>query len=70
MMRMKKGERRRVEISPAAGFATSNWEPAPKLRAGKQSIVAYQQVLNGFGSQQPPLPAPFIWDIEVTRIRG
>lgn len=69
LLGMKKGERRRVEVSPAAGFETSNWEPAPKLRAGKQSIVAYQRVLNGFGSQ-PPFPAPLIWDIEVTRIRG
>ena len=66
---MKKGERRRVEVPPSVGFDTSNWEPSPQSRAGKQSIVAYQRILKGFGSQ-PPFPAPLVWDIEVTRIRN
>ncbi|CAB9506867.1 expressed unknown protein [Seminavis robusta] len=69
LLGMKRGERRRVELTPNVGLATSNWEPAPKTAAGKQSVRAYQRVLDGFGSQ-PPFPAPTIWDIEVTRIRN
>ena len=65
----KKGERRRVELPPNVGFETSNWEPAPKTRAGKQSIKSYQRILEGFGSQ-PPFPAPTIWEVEVLRIRS
>lgn len=66
---MRKGERRRVELPPEVGFETSNWNPAPKTKSGKQSIMVYQRILNGFGSQ-PPFPAPLIWEIEVTRIRS
>jgi len=65
---MQKGERRRVEIPPEVGLETSNWNPAPKTKLGKQSIMVYQRILNGFGSQ-PPFPAPLIWEVEVTRIR-
>lgn len=65
---MQKGERRRVEVPPSVGFETSNWLPAPRSRAGKQAIVAYQRILNGFGSQ-PGFPAPLIWEIEVLRVR-
>jgi len=65
---MKKGERRRVELPPAVGFETSNWKPEPKSRLGKGSIVAYQRILTGFGSQ-PPFPAPTIWDVEILSFR-
>jgi FKBP-type peptidyl-prolyl cis-trans isomerase len=69
LLGMKRGERRRVELTPNVGFATSNWEPAPRTAGGKQAIRAYQRILEGFGSQ-PPFPAPTIWDIEVLRIRN
>mmetsp|Transcript_9157 Transcript_9157/g.21835 ORF Transcript_9157/g.21835 Transcript_9157/m.21835 type:complete len:241 (+) Transcript_9157:138-860(+) len=68
MIGMQKGEKRRVELPPSAGLATSNWKPAPNSKAGKQSIVAYQRILDGFGSQ-PGFPAPLIWEIEVLRVR-
>jgi hypothetical protein len=66
---MQKGERRRVDLPPNVGLQTSSWQPAPRSRAGKQSIVAYQRILNGFGSQ-PGFPAPLIWEIEVLRVRS
>jgi hypothetical protein len=66
---MQKGERRRVELPPVVGLETSNWQPAPRSRAGKQSIVAYRRILDGFGSQ-PGFPAPLVWEMEVMRIRN
>ncbi|KAL3940667.1 MAG: hypothetical protein SGBAC_004832 [Bacillariaceae sp.] len=68
MIGMQKGEKRRVELPPNAGLATSNWNPAPKSKSGKQSIVAYQRILDGFGSQ-PGFPAPLVWELEVLRVR-
>jgi len=65
---MKRGELRRVSLPPAVGFGTSNWRPAPTSRRGRQTIIGYQQVLNGNGSTQPPFPASTIWDVEVARI--
>jgi hypothetical protein len=67
---MKKGERRRVEVPPNVGFETSNWKPEPTTRRGKQSIVGYQSILKGRGSNQPPFPAPTIWDVEILSFRG
>lgn len=66
---MKKGERRRIELPPTAGFETSDWKPEPRSRPGKAAVVAYQRILNGFGSQ-PPFPAPTIWDVEVLSFRN
>ena len=66
---MKKGERRRVEVPPSVGFATSDWKPEPTTRRGKAQIVSYQTVLNGRGTSQPPFPAPTIWDVEILSIR-
>jgi FKBP-type peptidyl-prolyl cis-trans isomerase len=65
---MKKGERRRIELPPSVGFETSNWKPEPRSRPGKASILAYQRILQGFGSQ-PPFPAPTVWDVEVLSFR-
>jgi hypothetical protein len=66
---MKKGERRRIELPPNAGFETSDWKPEPRSKLGKGAITAYQRILNGFGSQ-PPFPAPTIWDVEVLSFRN
>ncbi|CAJ1922226.1 unnamed protein product [Cylindrotheca closterium] len=68
MIGMQRGEKRRVELPPNVGLATSNWNPAPKSKAGKQSIVAYQRIVDGFGSQ-PAFPAPLVWEVEVLRVR-
>ena len=70
MLGMKRGERRRVELPPAVGFETSDWNPAPQTRRGKATVVGYRQILTGNGSTQPPFPAETIWDIEVVRIRS
>lgn len=66
---MKKGERRRIELPPTVGLETSNWKPQPTSNLGKTSLVAYQRILKGFGSQ-PPFPAPTIWDVEVLSFRN
>jgi FKBP-type peptidyl-prolyl cis-trans isomerase len=66
---MKKGERRRVELPPSVGFETSDWKPQPRSNLGKASVVAYQKILKGFGSQ-PPFPATTIWDVEVLSFRN
>ena len=70
MLGMKRGERRSVELPPAVGFETSDWNPAPQTRRGKATVVGYRQILTGNGSTQPPFPAETIWDIEVVRIRS
>jgi FKBP-type peptidyl-prolyl cis-trans isomerase len=67
---MRKGERRRIEVPPNVGFETSNWKPEPTTRRGKAQIVDYQTILNGRGSNQPPFPAPTIWDVEVLSFRS
>eukprot|EP00980_Cylindrotheca_fusiformis_P028297 scaffold22589_cov138-Cylindrotheca_fusiformis.AAC.60 len=66
---MKRGERRRVEVPSSLGLETSNWQPAPRSRPGKQAVVAYQRILDGFGSQ-PGFPAPLVWEVEVLRVRS
>jgi len=66
---MKKGEKRRVELPPRVGLATSNWQPEPLTKRGTASILGYKRILEGNGSNQPPFPAATIWDIEVLRIR-
>lgn len=66
---MKKGERRRVELPPAVGLATSEWRPEPTTRRGKSTITGYRRILDGNGSSQPPFPAETVWDVEVVRIR-
>jgi hypothetical protein len=50
---MKRGERRRVELPPAAGLATSDWNPAPTSRRGKAQIKGYRQILDGTGGSPP-----------------
>ncbi|KAG7350995.1 FKBP-type peptidyl-prolyl cis-trans isomerase [Nitzschia inconspicua] len=67
---MKKGERRRIELPPNVGFETSGWRPEPTTRRGKAQITYYKTILNGRGSNQPPFPAPTIWDVEVLSIRS
>eukprot|EP00554_Chaetoceros_debilis_P002863 CAMPEP_0194094296 /NCGR_PEP_ID=MMETSP0149-20130528/53493_1 /TAXON_ID=122233 /ORGANISM="Chaetoceros debilis, Strain MM31A-1" /LENGTH=163 /DNA_ID=CAMNT_0038779901 /DNA_START=414 /DNA_END=905 /DNA_ORIENTATION=- len=66
---MKKGERRRVELPPNVGFATSNWQPEPTTKRGQATLAGYKRVLEGNGTNQPPFPALSIWDVEVLRIR-
>ncbi|KAL3935116.1 MAG: hypothetical protein SGARI_003102 [Bacillariaceae sp.] len=66
---MKKGERRRVEVPPNVGFETSEWRPEPTTRRGKAQIVDYRTILRGRGTNQPPFPAPTIWDVEVLSFR-
>jgi hypothetical protein len=67
---MKRGERRRVVLPPVVGLETSGWKPEPQDFRGKQSIVAYQRLLAGNGSSQPPFMAPTVWDIEVISMRS
>lgn len=69
LLGMQKGERRRVELPPDVGFATSNWSPEPMTRMGKAQMEQYRRKLMGFGSQ-PPFPAETVWDVEVMRIRN
>jgi hypothetical protein len=70
LMGMKKGERRRVEVPPSVGFETSEWRPEPTTRRGKTQIADYQTILKGRGTNQPPFPAPLIWDVEVLSFRA
>lgn len=70
LLGMKKGERRRVEVPPSVGFATSEWRPEPTTRRGKTQIADYQTILKGRGTNQPPFPAPVIWDVEVLSFRS
>lgn len=67
---MKKGERRRIELPPSVGFETSDWKPAPKTSRAKASIVAYQGILKGKGSSQPPFAEDTIWDVEILSFRN
>ena len=66
---MKKGERRRLEVPPSVGFATSDWKPEPTTRRGKAQIDSYKMILKGRGTSQPPFPAPTIWEVEVLSFR-
>ena len=66
---MKRGEKRRIEVPPALGFETSDWNPKPTTFRGERQIIAYQNVLYGRGDQQPPFPAPTIWDVEILSFR-
>lgn len=67
---MQKGERRRIEVPPSVGLETSDWRPEPSTRRGKAQIVEYQTILKGRGTNQPPFPAPTIWDVEVLSFRS
>ena len=69
MMGMKRGEKRRIEVPPALGFATSDWNPKPTTYRGERQILAYQNRLYGNGLTQPPFPAPTIWDVELISMR-
>jgi hypothetical protein len=65
---MKKGERRRVELPPSVGLITSNWQPAPTTRSGKNGLEGYKRMVEGTAGT-PAFPAATIWDVEVLKIR-
>jgi hypothetical protein len=67
---MKRGERRRVVLPPAVGFATSNWKPEPQRPREKLALESYRRLLEGNRPNQPPSQMPTIWDIEVVSIRS
>ena len=47
-----RGSRRRVELPPASGFASSDWRPKPAGFAGQQRIERFKRLLTGNGLQR------------------
>ncbi|KAJ8598277.1 hypothetical protein CTAYLR_006001 [Chrysophaeum taylorii] len=68
MVGAARGSRRRVQLPPNKGFATSEWRPEPADFAGKQRIKRFQALLTGSGSQ-PGYDAQILFEFEVVRVK-
>lgn len=64
----KRGSVRLIEMTPALGFATSDWRPMPATFAGKQRVERYRKLLTGNGLQ-PGYNAVLLFEAEVQKIQ-
>jgi hypothetical protein len=64
----KRGSVRLIEMTPALGFATSEWRPAPATFAGKQRVERYRKLLTGNGLQ-PGYNVVLLFEAEVQKIQ-
>jgi len=60
-----KGTRRRVELPPSLGFASSNWNPTPQTFSGIQRMKRFRNLFDTNPQYQPVL----LFEFEVVRVR-
>lgn len=58
-----------INIILSFSLVRSEWNPKPTSFRGERQIIQYKNILYGQGSQQPPFPAPTIWDVELLSLR-
>jgi len=64
----RRGSTRLVEMTPALGFATSEWQPLPSAFAGRQRMERYRTLLTG-SRLQPGYNPVLLFEVTVFKIQ-